>query len=181
MPRFPSASAERSPSRGGGRHAREESPEKEPMSLDTTSALYIKSLDKLSTAAFKFNKERNGIWLKTIENRELDPELFRTGLRGGMNLNLSKEEFDSVRAHWDNQGYVNGCDFILFFYRLRFDYRSRLLTERIAKEKAFRQKDANFTAARLKDIESKSVVRINFEFKPEDMQSALEKVRASSS
>ena len=57
------------------------------MILDTANPLYVKSLDKLSTAAFKFNKERNGIWLKTIENRELDAELFRTGLRGGMNLN----------------------------------------------------------------------------------------------
>ena len=181
MPRSPAASPERSPSRGGGgrSRSRDVSPEKAPMILDTANPLYVKSLDKLSTAAFKFNKERNGIWLKTIENRELDAELFRTGLRGGMNLNLTKEEFDTVRPHWDNGGYVNGCDFILFFYRLRFEYRSRLLTERIAKEKAYRQKDANFAAARLKEIESKSVVRISFDFKPSDMQSALEKVRVA--
>ena len=136
----------RSPSREGGRRSRDASPSKPPLKLDTSNPLYESSMQKLSTAAFKFNKERNGIWLKTIENRELDAELFRTGLRGGMDLNLSKEEFATLHPHWDNKGYVNGCDFILMFYRLRFEYRSKLLTDRIAKEKAFRQKDAKFYA-----------------------------------
>ena len=110
-----SGSPARSPSREGGRRSRDASPEKAPMKLDTENPLYARSLEKLSTAAFKFNKERNGIWLKTIENRELDAELFRTGLRGGMDLNLTKEEFSTLHPHWDNKGYVNGCDFILCF------------------------------------------------------------------
>ena len=85
-----------------------------------------------------------------------------------MDLKLSKEEFDVLMPHWDNNGYVNGCDFILLFYRMRFEYRSKLLTTRIAKEKAYRQKDAEDMEARRKEQEGKTVTRVSYQYSQEE-------------
>jgi hypothetical protein len=85
-----------------------------------------------------------------------------------MDLKLSKEEFATLMPHWDNNGYVNGCDFILLFYRMRFEYRSKLLTTRIAKEKAYRQKDAEYMEARRRQIEGKTVTRVSYKFTQEE-------------
>jgi len=85
-----------------------------------------------------------------------------------MDLKLTAEEFASLMPHWDNGGFVNGCDFILLFYRIRFEYKSKLLTTRIAKEKAYRQKDAEYVEARRKEIEGKTVTRVSYEYTPEE-------------
>ena len=132
--------------------------------VSNLSFLFVASSPLFLFSCLLFNAHHFIHCTGTIENRELDAELFRASLRSAMNLQLSKEEFDTLMPHWDNGGYVNGCDFILLFYRIRFEYRSKLLKERIAKEKAYREKDAAFMEERRKEIAGKTVTRVSYNF-----------------
>lgn len=132
---------------------------------------------KLIEAVSKFNRERDGSFLKEIDNREIDKELFRIALRGGMNARLSVEELDSLMPHFDNAGFVNGCEFLLLMTRLRFEFRSKLQTQKLAKEKAQREKDKEWQAKRQADLESGgNRSKISFDYTPADVKQALEVV-----
>ena len=52
-----------------------------------------------------------------------------------MNCKLSMEELDSLLPLFNNNGFVDGPEFILIFYRLRDDYRSKLLSDRVSRER----------------------------------------------
>jgi len=138
---------------------------------------YAVAMGKLVVAATKFDRDRNGALLATMQSRELDKELFRLSLRTGMNCRLSAEEMDLLLPHFENKGMVDGCEFILFFYRIRFEYKDKLLKERIAKEKLSRQKEEEFSQKRQAEIEAKSSnFRVSFDFTPEHEKSAMIKV-----
>ena len=136
------------------------------------------AMSKLVEAVSKFNRERDGSFLKEIDNREIDKELFRIALRGGMNARLSAEELDSLMPHFDNGGYVNGCEFLLLMTRLRFEFRSKLQTQKLAKEKAQREKDKEWQVKRQADMEAAAGSRskISFDYTPADVKQALEVV-----
>ena len=98
---------------------------------ESTDEVYKGAMEKLVGAASKFNRETTAgiLFMKSLENRELDPELFRQTLRSGMNCRLTQAEFETLLPHFRNDKkpeFVNGCDFILLFYRIRFEHRSVL-------------------------------------------------------
>lgn len=45
-------------------------------------------------------------------------------------MKLSTKELEALLPLFDNSGDVNGCDFILLFYRLRYEHRSKQFSER---------------------------------------------------
>ena len=150
--------------------------------LESDDMVYKHAMKVLVEAASKFNRETTAgqLYMKSLENRELDKELFRQSLRSGMNCRLTEKEFDTLMPHFENKqkpGYVNGCDFILLFYRIRFEHRSELLTDRIEKEKKYRMKDKVFMEKRRAEIEGKNKVEIDLRFSKEDKEKAMEKVR----
>lgn len=139
------------------------------------SETYRTALRTLSEAAWKFNRERDGSFLKEIDNREIDKELFRIQIRGGLNCRLSPDELNSLLPHFDNNGFVDGCEFILLLYRLRFEFRSKILTQKIAKEKEFLAKEKEWVEKRRAEAEAKSsVTKVSFDFTEADYQSAME-------
>lgn len=143
--------------------------------VEVDSEIYKRAMAHLVEAASKFNRERDGSFLKEIDNREIDKELFRIQIRGGLNCRLSSEEMNLLMPHFDNNGFVNGCEFILLLYRLRFEFRSRLLTDKIAKEKQFMAKEKEWLSKRQAEIEEKSnKAKISFEYTPNDHRQAME-------
>ncbi len=151
---------------------------------ESTDPLYKDAMGKLVTAASKFNRETTAgiLFMKSMENRELDASGFRESLRSGMNCRLSQMEFDTLMPHFENDskpGFINGCDFILLFYRIRFEYRGELLTERIRKEAQFRAKDKEFLEKRRAEIANKNKIKVSFKFLEKHRRDALEKVRVA--
>lgn len=136
---------------------------------------------KLIDASWRFDKERNDYYLKTLENKRLDKELFRQSLRMSMNCRLSPEEFDSLLPHFESEGggFVDGCEFLLLFYRVRYEFRSKLLTERIAIEKRFREANKEFEEKRRAELAKKIPVKVSYEFTEEDQERAIEKMTES--
>ncbi len=140
---------------------------------------YRNAMKKLVDAAWKFDKESNDYYFKSLENRQLDKELFRQGLRQSMNCKLTPAEFDSLYPLFKNKEsdiYVDGCEFILLFYRVRYEYRSKLLTERIAIEKRYREQNMELELKRRAELEKKTPIRVSFEFNEQDTVNAISKM-----
>ena len=157
-------------------------PSPERYSCDPDDEVYKRAMKVLVEAASKFNRETTAgqLYMKSLENRELDKELFRQSLRSGMNCRLTEKEFDSLMPHFENKqkpNCVNGCDFILLFYQIRFEHRAKLLTDRIDKEKKYMMKDKLFLEKRRAGIESKNKIEVDVEFSEVDKKNAKEKVR----
>jgi hypothetical protein len=150
-------SVDGSPSRGGtpNRNNRSGSPFGSPPSRgsptprgrsaprqlgDVTSEAYISATKKLTEAAWRYDREKDPGFIHNLENRELDKEDFRRILKIGLDCRLTREELDALVPLYDNNGKVDGFEFILTFYHLRFEHRGLQLTSRVEAEK--RLKDA---------------------------------------
>jgi hypothetical protein len=96
-----------------------------------------------------------------------------------MNCKLTPAEFDSMYPLFKNKDsdvYVDGCEFILLFYRVRYEYRSKLLTERIAIEKRYREQNMELELKRRTELEKKTPIRVSFDFNEQDTVNAISKM-----
>ncbi|RYH16193.1 hypothetical protein EON65_30490 [archaeon] len=94
-----------------------------------------------------------------------------------MHCKLTRDEFSSIRPLIDNHGNIDGTEFILLFYRLRFEHRGKFLAERIiADKKAFenmRRSDTQHAAVTI----SRKPATLTNSYSPEQLRSAEEKMR----
>ena len=116
---------------------------------DTTSEQYISATKKLTEAAWRYDREKDPGFIHNLENRELDKEDFRRILKIGLDCRLTREELEALIPLYDNNGKVDGFEFILTFYHLRFEHRGLQLTSRVGAER------------RLKDLAKESVEQRN--------------------
>jgi hypothetical protein len=97
-----------------------------------------------------------------------------------MNCKLSADELESLLPLFNNNGFVDGPEFILLFYRLRHDFRCKLLTERVAKEKKNRLTQKHRQEKLVEDLEQKVYIKLNDSFSEEELRSALSKLLEAS-
>ena len=144
--------------------------------LNALSDQYQSAMSKIYDASWKFDRGKDGDFLKTLDNRELPKLQFQTILRTGMNCKLSPDELEAVMPLFDNNGRVNGCEFILLFYRLRYEFRSKLLTERLAKNRRKLHQLKLTEDKKMEVFEQKTQIKLVDDFSEEDRKSALKKV-----
>lgn len=144
--------------------------------INEDSPVYASAMEKIYDASWKFDRGKDGDLLKTLDNRELTPEQFRQILRAGMNCRLSHDEFASIAPLLDNKGLVDGCEFILLFYRLRYEHRSRLLTDRVQADRKHRLLLKSVQEKQREDLENKRHLELVSDFTEDDLQSVLTKI-----
>lgn len=80
-------------------------------------------------------------FIHSLENRALDKEDFRRILKIGLGCRLTLDELETLMPLYSSNGKVDGYEFILTFYHLRFKNRDspqrRLRTSQSAKESFF--------------------------------------------
>lgn len=81
---------------------------------------------------------------------------------------------------FNNNGFIDGPEFILLFYRLRHDYRSKLLTDRVHRETKNRKLQKYQNDKVLEDMENKAVIKLTENFSEEDLKSANDKILEAS-
>lgn len=113
---------------------------------------------------------------QTLDSRELLPEQFRQILKAGMNCRLTNEEFAAIFPIFNNNGFFDGCEFILLFYRLRYEHRGKLLTKRVQIDKRHRELLKLSHQKHLEDLLNKKHINLVDDFSSEDEQSAIAKV-----
>lgn len=115
--------------------------------------------------------------MQTLDNRELLPEQFRQMLRSGMDCKLSHDEFAAVRPLFDNRGLIDGSEFILLFYRLRYEMRAKELTERVQYEKRNREELKIQQEKRRQEMGARKQLDMVDDYTPDDLKSAIHKLR----
>lgn len=144
--------------------------------IDTHSQTFEDAMTKLYESAWRFNRAKNGEILKTLDNRKLPKEMFRTILRSGMNCKLAPNELDALLPLFENDGEVDGCEFILLFYRLRYDHRSKLLSERVRRQRHAEKRMVEVQQQKNEKQETQIAIHLTDNFTEEDLQSAVKKI-----
>lgn len=111
----------------------------------------------------------------------MDKEVFRDQLRRGLGIVLSAAEMEEILHLFDSDGSgtCDGGEFLVNFYRFRFEHRSKLLTERIAAEKRLKAIAEERVEKRKDEYEKKGVVTVNYNFSQDTFDSAVEKIRSA--
>lgn len=102
--------------------------------------------------------------------------MFRTILRSGMNCKLAPNELDALLPLFENDGEVDGCEFILLFYRLRYDHRSKLLSERVRRQRHAEKRMVEVQQKKNEKQETQIAIDLTDNFTEEDLQSAVKKI-----
>lgn len=143
---------------------------------DDTTEDFKNAMKKLSESAWKFNRERDGGFLKSIENKRIDKEIFRQRIRVGLNCKLNIYEMDALFPCFNNEDMVDGCEFTLLLYKLRFDHRAKILSDRIEAEKIYSSKEQNRELRRLEEIEAKNQLKVSSDWNETHKKSILSKI-----
>ena len=133
-------------------------------------------LEKLKEASYRFDRDRNGEVMKTLECRDLDKDLFRHTLRATMMCKLTEIEMNALMTVIGENGFVNGPKFLLLFYRLRFQMRDEILKRRINEEKKNREILMKQLEQKGKRVEKDSRIVLPSDFTEEDRKSAFDKM-----
>lgn len=103
-------------------------------------------------------------------------ELFRKIMHSGMNCKLTAPELDAILPLFNNEGTIDGCEFMVVFYRLRYEHRSNLLTERIATKKRMSESQKYQKLKQEEDLEQKVQITLTDNYTNEDLDSAMKKM-----
>jgi Ca2+-binding EF-hand superfamily protein len=135
-------------------------------------------MEKLKEACICFDRDQAGAnkLLQDLENREIDKEYFFYILRMRFDCRLSIEEQRALIPLLDNKGFIDGTEFIMLFYRFRYDHRNAFLRSRVDKEKKFKEDEKKRHHEREKEFERKLETKLNANFSEEDLESAMEKL-----
>lgn len=93
-----------------------------------------------------------------------------------MDLKLTPQELDAILHLFNNDGEVDGCEFILIFYRLRYEQRSKVFTDRIVRQKRAKESQKYKQEKQLEEQEVKVHITLVDDFTSEDLDSAMKKV-----
>jgi hypothetical protein len=97
-------------------------------------------------------------------------------LKSGMHCKFTNDEFDAVFPILDNNGYVDGPEFIMLFYRFRYDHRNQLLTSRAETTRRTRELEKAIKIKQAEDLENKRVLDLVYDYTVADEKSAIEKL-----
>jgi Ca2+-binding EF-hand superfamily protein len=118
---------------------------------------------------------------QAFEGYHMDVETFRQQLRRGVACKLSVPETQSIMFLFDTDGngLADGQEFLLTFYRFRFEHRQKLLTERIQAERKIMGKAKLRAKKRQEEFEKKYQITVDFDYTADERKSALDKMTAA--
>jgi hypothetical protein len=77
---------------------------------------------------------------------------------------------------FNNNGNVDGTEFIMLFYKFRYDHRNKLLSARVDVARRTREMEKAIKIKQAEDFENKRILELVTDFTPEDEKTALEKM-----
>ena len=144
----------------------------------TPVTIYERAIAKISEAAYKFQKDKDGLWLQSFEGSTISKKIFLDSLKIGINCKLTDEELVSVMKHFECDGAIDGTKFSLWFYRLRFETKSKLQSDLISYNRKVQQAKVAEELAIAKEADDRIYsAKVDMDFTINDKTSAFEKVR----
>ena len=142
---------------------------------DPLNEAYQTASKKLTEAAWNYASS-NGTFLKTLELRQIEPEVFRKRIRTGLNCHLSKAELDALLPLFENDGSVDGFEFVITFFHLRFEYKGMVDKKLVEHNRRYAQAAAEEETKRLEKFAEKYAVKLRKTTTEEDLQAAIDKL-----
>jgi len=142
---------------------------------DPTSEAYQTASKKLTEAAWNYSSS-DGTFLKTLELRQIDPEVFRKRIRTGLNCFLTKAELAALLPLFENDGCVDGFEFVITFFHLRFEYKGMVDRKLVEHNRRYAQAAADEVAKHQEKFTEKYAVKLRKSTTEEDLQTAIEKL-----
>ena len=93
-----------------------------------------------------------------------------------MDCKLTTEEFQAVLPLFDNKGLIDGSEFILLFYRYRYEHRAKQLTERVNYEKKNRDLLKAYEEKRREELNNRKIIELVTDYTEDDLKSAIQKL-----
>ena len=135
------------------------------------------ALDKLTAAAAKFEKGAPGaVSLTAFDAHTMAPHIFKEQLRGCFGVKVSLQELSAILHYFGHDEYLDCKDFVIRFVKMGLDERSKLMVKWRLEDKAKREKAQADEEAALEKNGMRGKVDIDFNFKEQDFNSALEKL-----
>jgi len=135
------------------------------------------AMTKLSEAAYRFSKEKDGLWLQHLDGAIISKQTFREQLKTGINCKLNEEELSALMIDFDKEGLVDGAKFCLFFSRLRYELKSKLHSDLLANRRKAKEMLRAGEAANKLDSDKRNADLANTEFSSDDRELAMNKLK----
>ena len=150
----------------------------QPQRWDEDDALG-RALKKVSIAAVKYNRDKDGVYINAFRGGAMTPSAFRLEMRRSLNIKLSDPEFHELMGEFDGDGdgTVNGSEFLVRFMSIGFKEKSRIAHRRREKQKKRELADRMEAKRSLMLKEEKMEMNITSNFSKADLQSALDKIQ----
>ena len=111
----------------------------------------------------------------------MDVDTFREQLRRGLSCKLTVPEVKSIMFLFDTDGngLADGQEFLLLFYRFRYEHRQKVLTDRIKAERKIIGRAKLRAKKRQEEFENKYQITVDYDYTPEQRKSALDKITSA--
>ena len=145
---------------------------------DATETVYERAIAKMKDSAYKFSKDKDGMWLASFDGSFIQKKTFLDQLKIGVNCKMSDDELTSLMVHFQRDGQVDGTQFSLFFYRLRSEYKNQLRSDLLAhNRRANELRKAEEETLRIEADRKNSSGKVDYDFTLADKASAFDKIR----
>jgi Ca2+-binding EF-hand superfamily protein len=150
---------------------------KQPLPWDEDTVMG-RALRKVADSAVHYNREKDGVYINAFRGGAMTPEAFRLELRRSLNIKLTDREFQEVISAFDadNDGTINGSEFLVQYTSIGFREKSRRAAARRERER--KKVLADRVEAKRKAIadEKKMEANITSDYSKTDLESALAKM-----
>lgn len=146
---------------------------------DFNEAEYNSAYNKLKDAAIKYEKGAPGAsGLNAFDGESMAPHIFREQLKLVFNMKISPPELGALMLIFDKDGdgVVNCQEFLMKFFKIGTEERTRINSERIEQKKAYKKRKEEEKLQ--KELEEKQIMmgEADFDFVEEDFDKALKKL-----
>ncbi len=139
-----------------------------------------RAVRKLTTAAVKFRKDRDGALLQCFETRSLNYEEFRLMLKKVFRLEFTDEEYEAAFNLFDTDKSrdIDGTEFLVYFTHLATIWKEDHKASLMQKIAEYHKNEAMEEAKKEAAIKAYYDQSVDYDYSEEDERSAMEKLQA---
>jgi Ca2+-binding EF-hand superfamily protein len=147
---------------------------------DYTEEIRKNALDKLTLAAFKYDRLMPGaVQLNAFDGSIMTPKVFKEQLKHVFNIKLSPKELGALMNYFDrtSSGVINCAEFLIIFYRIGFEERSKYLRQERERRHRIQQEKKKKLLLQQEDLEAKNKLKVSYHYTEEEKEIAFRKLR----
>jgi Ca2+-binding EF-hand superfamily protein len=147
---------------------------------DYTEEIKKGALDKLTYAAYKYDRLMPGtVQLNAFDGSIMTPKVFKEQLKHVFNIKLNPKELGALMNYFDRDasGVINCAEFLVTFYRIGFEERSKHLRKERDKRRHLEEEKKQKLLEQQAEYEAKNKLKVSYQYTEEEKERAFRKLR----